>query len=98
MTFAIGPACVDKMDQSCVAVCPADCITNEPGVDRKLYIDPDECIECGSCYSACPNEAISRKEWNRAGFAIFVEIDSTWYRDRAYARKLLTVALEDRSA
>ena len=51
------PQCVDQMDQSCVAVCPADCITNEPGVDRKLYIDPDECIECGSCYSACPNEA-----------------------------------------
>ena len=69
MTFAIGPECIDKMDQSCVAVCPADCIINEPGADRKLYIDPDECIECGSCYSACPNQAVWQSDWPRAGFA-----------------------------
>jgi ferredoxin len=23
-----------------------------------LYIDPDECIDCGACVSECPNEAI----------------------------------------
>jgi NAD-dependent dihydropyrimidine dehydrogenase PreA subunit len=98
MTFAIGPECVDQMDQSCVAVCPADCITNEPGADRKLYIDPDECIECGSCYSACPNEAIYRSDVPASGMGVFVQIDATWYRDRARARELLASALREHAA
>jgi ferredoxin-like protein FixX len=97
MTFAIGPECIDKMDQSCVAVCPADCITNEEGVDRKLFIDPDECIECGSCYSACPNQAVWQSDWPRAGFGVFVDVDRGWYRDRARARELLASALHERA-
>ena len=68
--FAIAEPCVDHMDQSCVAVCPADCISNEPGVDRKIHIDPDGCIECGSCVSVCPNDAIWQSEWPRAGFRL----------------------------
>ena len=35
--------------------CPVDCIYE--GV-RTLYIQPDECIDCGVCVSACPVEAI----------------------------------------
>jgi NAD-dependent dihydropyrimidine dehydrogenase PreA subunit len=98
VAFAIGPECIDKMDQSCVAVCPADCITNEPGVDRKLYIDPDECIECGSCYSACPNQAVWQSDWPRAGFDVFVQVDATWYRDRAKARQVLASVVGERAA
>jgi len=41
MTYVIAEPCIDLLDQSCVAVCPVDCIHFESGVDRKLFIDPD---------------------------------------------------------
>ncbi|RNL61909.1 4Fe-4S dicluster domain-containing protein [Nocardioides marmoriginsengisoli] len=59
MTFAIGSGCVDVRDRSCVAVCPVDCIYEG---DRKLYINPDECIDCGACMTECPMNAVVRLE------------------------------------
>ncbi len=58
MTYTIAQPCVDVMDQACVSVCPVDCIHFEEGVDRTLYIDPDECIDCGACEPECPVAAI----------------------------------------
>jgi ferredoxin len=49
MAYVIAAPCVDHTDQACVQVCPVDCIYGDPSVDRKLYIDPDACIDCGSC-------------------------------------------------
>jgi len=28
-------------------------------VQRKIEVDPDKCIDCGSCYSLCPVNAIA---------------------------------------
>lgn len=55
MPFLIGEACVDVMDKSCMKVCPVDCIYTG---DRKLYINPAECIDCAACEAECPVEAI----------------------------------------
>lgn len=55
MTYVIGSACVDVMDKSCVAECPADCIYEGA---RSLYINPDECVDCGACKIACRVDAI----------------------------------------
>jgi Fe-S-cluster-containing hydrogenase component 2 len=35
--------------------CPVDCIYE--GL-RALYIQPDECVDCGACEPVCPVEAI----------------------------------------
>ncbi|MDN5854777.1 MAG: ferredoxin family protein, partial [Actinomycetia bacterium] len=35
--------------------CPVDCIYEGK---RRLYIHPDECIDCGACEPVCPVEAI----------------------------------------
>lgn len=56
MTFVIAGPCIDVTDRSCIVECPVDCIYE--GV-RKLYINPNECIDCGACEPACPVEAIS---------------------------------------
>ena len=58
MTYVIAEPCIDVLDQSCVSVCPVDCIHFEEGTDRKLFIDPNECIDCGACVPECPVEAI----------------------------------------
>jgi NAD-dependent dihydropyrimidine dehydrogenase PreA subunit len=55
MTYVIGSACVDVMDKSCVQECPVDCIYEG---DRVLYINPDECVDCGACKLICRVEAI----------------------------------------
>ena len=58
MACVIAEPCIDVLDQSCVAVCPVDCIHFEEGTDRKLFIDPDECIDCGACEPECPVNSI----------------------------------------
>jgi NAD-dependent dihydropyrimidine dehydrogenase PreA subunit len=55
MTYVIAEACVDITDRSCVDVCPVDCIYTG---ERKLYINPAECIECGACEPECPVDSI----------------------------------------
>ena len=55
MTYVIGSECVDVMDKSCVGDCPVDCIYEG---DRMLYINPDECVDCGACAFICRMDAI----------------------------------------
>ena len=44
MPYVITDPCIDVRDQACVTVCPVACIHFDAGKDRKLYIDPNECI------------------------------------------------------
>ena len=55
MPYFIAAPCIDVMDKSCIEECPVDCIYEG---DRKLYINPEECIDCGACEPACPEGAI----------------------------------------
>jgi NAD-dependent dihydropyrimidine dehydrogenase PreA subunit len=57
MPYVITDACIDVTDRSCVDECPVDCIYQG---DRKLYINPAECIDCGACEPVCPVEAIGQ--------------------------------------
>ena len=75
-------ACIDLLDQSCVAVCPVDCIHFESGVDRKLFIDPDECIDCGACEPECPVNAIYPEDSLPASEARYTAVDAVWFKDR----------------
>jgi ferredoxin len=86
MTYVIAEPCIDVLDISCVSVCPVDCIHYEEGVDRKLYIDPNECIDCGACEPECPVNAIFPEESLPPEWANYTVIDATWYTDKAAAR------------
>jgi ferredoxin len=55
MTYVVTTNCQDCRFTDCVTVCPVDCFH---GDERMLYIDPDECIDCGACVPECPVEAI----------------------------------------
>jgi NAD-dependent dihydropyrimidine dehydrogenase PreA subunit len=63
MPFVITDPCIGTKDASCVDVCPVDCIhprKDEPEFESMtmLYIQPEECIDCGACVPACPVSAI----------------------------------------
>lgn len=92
MAYVIAQPCIDNNDRACVEVCPVDSITADPLIDRKFYIDPDGCIDCGSCEAACPNQAIFRADQLPHRWADFAWIDATWYRDPGAAREAVDVA------
>lgn len=55
MTYVITTACVDVKHKACAAECPVDCIYEGA---RTMYINPDECVECGACRLLCEVDAI----------------------------------------
>ena len=55
MTFIVIDYCKDCRFTDCVAGCPVDCFHSD---NDMLYIDPEECIDCGACVPECPVEAI----------------------------------------
>ena len=86
MAYVITEPCIDVMDKSCVEVCPVDCIHYEEGKDRKLYIAPDECIDCGACEPVCPVTAIFAEDDVPDQYKDYIEIDALWYKDADAAR------------
>ena len=72
MAYIIAEPCVGTCDTACVDVCPVDCIhgphdpegrgaevaTLDSLEGKQLYINPDECIDCGACEPECPVTAI----------------------------------------
>ena len=57
MTWVITSLCRDKVDMSCVEVCPVDCIHTTEEAEQ-YFIEPETCIDCGYCVAACPVTAI----------------------------------------
>jgi NAD-dependent dihydropyrimidine dehydrogenase PreA subunit len=86
MTYVITDPCIDVIDKSCVEVCPVDCIHFDEGTDRKLYIDPDECIDCGACEPVCPVTAIFAEDDVPDSQKGYTEIDALWFKDKDAAR------------
>jgi NAD-dependent dihydropyrimidine dehydrogenase PreA subunit len=89
MTYVITSACVDVKDQSCVAVCPVDCIYVE-GDDRMCYIHPAECIDCAVCVEVCPVAAICAEKELAPDLKPFAKINADWFVDKAAARAAVT--------
>lgn len=75
MAFVITDGCVK--DFVCVAECATAAIApsaGDPAAEAvsQLFIDPDECIDCGNCASICAQNAIfaeSDLPADKAGFA-----------------------------
>ena len=66
------------MDKSCVEDCPVDCIYEG---DRKLYINPRECIDCGACEPDCPETAIFTDIKPPAGMAGFAQDNQHFFAE-----------------
>ena len=86
MTYVITEPCIDVLDKSCVEVCPVDCIHTDEGEDRMLYIDPNECIDCGACEPACPVTAIFAEDDVPDDMKDYTALNAQWYKDKAAAR------------
>jgi NAD-dependent dihydropyrimidine dehydrogenase PreA subunit len=83
MAYYIVEPCIDIKDKACVEVCPVDCIHPTDGEgEPMLYIDPDECIDCGACEPECPVEAIFAEEDVPEDQQRFIEINTKYFELR----------------
>lgn len=57
--YEVSNMCRGCLAHPCMQVCPKGAISI---VDGKSYIDQSKCIKCGKCKSACPYDAIAKKE------------------------------------
>ena len=92
MTYVIAEPCIDVQDQACVRVCPVACIHFDTGKDRKLYINPQECIDCGACEPVCPVQAIYAEFDLPYKWRLYTDIDALWYDDKEAARAKVEAA------
>jgi ferredoxin len=85
MAYVIAEPCIDTKDNSCVEVCPVDCIhptPDEPDYDqvKQLYIDPEECIDCDACVEACPVDACFAEDQLPDEWQQYIQINSDYYK------------------
>jgi len=83
--MVICQPCIGVKDTACTEVCPVECIhptKDEDGFDdaEQLYINPDECIECGACQAECPVEAIYHEDEVPEEWQSFIEKNANFYR------------------
>jgi ferredoxin len=57
MSYVICDPCIDVKDKACVDVCPVDCIHGNEE-DLQMFINPNQCLICGTCEVVCPVGAI----------------------------------------
>ena len=48
-------------------------------IQEMLYIEPDECIDCGACVPVCPVSAIFSEEDLPAEWASYTERNAAYY-------------------
>lgn len=87
MTYVIAEPCVNTKDTACVEVCPVDCIhptKNDPEFEKEtmLYINPDECIDCGACGPECPVDAIFDENEVPEQWSKFTKVNADWFKKR----------------
>lgn len=81
MTYVIAEPCISVKDESCVEVCPVDCIHSD-GDAPQFYIDPDECIDCGVCAEVCPVEAIFFEDDLPEQWSNFLQVNAEYFANR----------------
>ena len=76
MAYVVTDACIK--DFLCVAECSTSAIAPQQSDDAaatvsQVFINPDECIECGNCASVCEQNAIFPNDELPSGKADFAE-------------------------
>ena len=94
MSYVITEACVGNCDTACVKVCPVACIhgpknKSDSGKELalitdksnlQLYINPEECIDCGACEPVCPVQAIYPKNNIPEKWKHYIKINANFFR------------------
>jgi len=71
-------------DALCVDACPTDCIHPKQDEEKfaevqQMYINQDECIDCGACVSVCPTNSIFAADELPADKGDFAQKNAAFY-------------------
>ncbi|MCL6637927.1 MAG: 4Fe-4S binding protein [Alicyclobacillus sp.] len=80
MPYIITAPCIGEKAAECVLICPVDGCIQDAG--NQYVIDPDTCIECGSCQSVCPVSAIFRDDELPLEYAPYREFNAQFFTRR----------------
>lgn len=72
MAMVVTKPCEGCKYTDCVVVCPTDCFHEG---ESMLFIDPEECIDCGACVPECPVGAIFYEDDVPAEWRVYVELN-----------------------
>ncbi len=82
MAYVITDTCTK--DELCVQACPVDCI--HPKSDEgafadapQLYVNPNDCIDCGACIPVCPTNSVFAVDDLPADLSPFIEKNAAHY-------------------
>ena len=78
MTYVVALPCVDNLDKTCINECPVDCIYEG---DRMMYINPEECVDCGACEPVCPVDAISLDSTLAPEWQVFTRVNAEFFNE-----------------
>lgn len=83
MAYVITDTCIK--DELCVEACPVDCIhpkKEEPEfeIEAQMYVNPEECIDCGACVPACTSGSIFLLDDLPEDKKQFVEKNAAFFR------------------
>ena len=78
MTWVIAEPRIDVLDKACIEECPVDCIYEG---ERALYIQPDQCVDCGAGKPVCPVEAIFYEDDVPKGWAEFTADNAQFFAE-----------------
>ena len=76
--YVIVEPCIGVKDKACVEVCPVDCIHGGDD-DAQMFINPDDCIGCGTCESECPVEAIYEGDQVPEKWKHYIELNAAHF-------------------
>jgi ferredoxin len=76
VTYVITDACIDVKDKSCIEECPVDCIYEG---DNQLFINPNDCVDCGACEPVCPTNAIYYVDDVPEDKKVFIELNRDFF-------------------
>jgi ferredoxin len=94
MTFVVTEACIGVNDQSCIAVCPEDCIVSRLA-DRISVIDPARCTNCNVCFEACVVGAIFPEELVPPESKEFIALNALWFEDKEAMRARIQEIIDE---
>ena len=82
MAYVITDTCTK--DELCVQACPVDCI--HPKQDEgdfasapQLYVNPNDCIDCGACVPVCPTNSVFAVDDVPADLSRFIDLNAQHY-------------------
>jgi NAD-dependent dihydropyrimidine dehydrogenase PreA subunit len=83
MAYVVTDACTK--DFACVAECATSAIAPQAGDANaasvsQVYINPDDCIDCGNCASVCEQNAIFQADELPADKAHFAEANRAYFQ------------------